>query len=58
MRLQRKVKEIKKRMSDKINPIQQIVKEAIDKGVALGARDVRELRARSKKASVIFKSVF
>ena len=45
-------------MSDKINPIQQIVKEAIDKGVALEARDVRELRARSKKASVIFKSVF
>jgi len=45
-------------MSGKINPIQQIVKEAIDKGTALEARDIRELRARSKKAVVMFKSVF
>ena len=45
-------------MSDKINPIHQIVKEAIDKGVALEAKEVRELRGQSKKAIVVFKSVF
>ncbi len=43
-------------MSDKINPIYQIVKEAIDNGVALEAKDVRELRAESKKAVSLFKS--
>ncbi len=45
-------------MSDKINPIYQIVKEAIDKGVALEAKDIRELRAESQKAVSLFKSVF
>jgi hypothetical protein len=45
-------------MSNKINPVQQIVKEAIDKGVALQAQEIRALRARSEQASTIFKSVF
>ena len=45
-------------MSDKTNPIQQIVKEAIDRGTALEAKDVRALRAQSKKAVTLFKSTF
>ena len=45
-------------MSEKINPIQQIVKEAIGNGVALEAKDIRELRAESQKAVSLFKSVF
>lgn len=51
-------KETKKHMSNKINPVQQIVQEAIDKGIALGTKDIRALRTQSKKASTIFKSVF
>lgn len=45
-------------MSEKASPIHQIVKEAIDKGTALEAKDVRALRARSKKAVTLFKSTF
>ncbi len=45
-------------MSDRINPIKQIVQQAIDQGAALEAKDVRALRARSKKSILLFKSVF
>ena len=45
-------------MSNKINPIHQIVKEAIDKGKALETREIRALRAQSKKAVTLFKSTF
>ena len=45
-------------MSNKISPIHQIVKDAIDKGKALEARDIRALRAESKKAVTLFKSTF
>jgi hypothetical protein len=45
-------------MSNKTNQISQLVKEAIGNGAALEAKDIRELRARSKKASALFKSVF
>jgi len=51
-------KEIKKGMGNKSNEIYQLVQEAIDKGVALEAKDIRELRAKSKKAATLFKSVF
>ena len=45
-------------MSDKINPIHQIVKEAIDKGTALKVKEIRVLRAQSTKAVILFKSMF
>ena len=45
-------------MSDKTNPVQLIVKEAIDKGTALEAKDIRALRAQSKKAVTLFKGTF
>ncbi|MCF6238715.1 MAG: hypothetical protein L3J79_07885 [Candidatus Marinimicrobia bacterium] len=45
-------------MSKKTNQIHQLVKEAIVNGVALEAKDIRELRAKSKQATVLFKSVF
>ena len=45
-------------MSNKINPIHQIVQEAIDQGKALEAREIRALRAQSKKAVTLFKSTF
>ncbi len=45
-------------MSEKINPVQQIVKEAIDNGKALQAKDIRALRAQSKKAATLLKSTF
>lgn len=45
-------------MSDKSNPVHQIVKDAIGRGTALEAKDIRALRAKSKKASTLFKSVF
>lgn len=45
-------------MSNKISPIHQIVKDAIDKGKALEAREIRALRAESKKAVTLFKSTF
>jgi hypothetical protein len=51
-------KEIKKRMGNKSNEIYQLVQEAIDNGSALEAKDIRELRAKSKKATTLFKSVF
>ena len=45
-------------MRNKISPIHQIVKDAIDKGKALEAREIRALRAESKKAVTLFKSTF
>jgi hypothetical protein len=45
-------------MSNKTNQIYQLIKEAIGNRAALEAKDIRELRARSKKASSLFKSVF
>ena len=45
-------------MGDKINPIHLIVKEAVDKGRALEAKDIRALRSTSQKASTMFKTVF
>lgn len=45
-------------MSDKVNPIHQIVKEAIDKETALKAKEIRALRAQSKKAVILFKGIF
>lgn len=45
-------------MSNKSNPIEALVKEAIDKGVALEASDIRELRATSKKAAAMLKGIF
>ena len=45
-------------MSNKINPIHQIVKEAIDQEKALETREIRALRAQSKKAVTLLKSTF
>jgi len=45
-------------MSNKMNPIHLIVKEALDKGKALEATEIRALRAQSKKAVTLFKSTF
>lgn len=45
-------------MEESCNPVYQIVQRAIETGGALTAKDVRELRAKSKKAVVLCKSVF
>ncbi len=45
-------------MSEKVNPVQQMVKEAIDSGTALQAKDIRALRAQSKKVATLLKSTF
>lgn len=45
-------------MNEKVNPIHQIVNDAIAKGTALEAKDVRALRAKSKRAVTLFKSTF
>lgn len=45
-------------MSDKSLPIHQIIKDAINRSTALEAKDIRSLRAKSKKASTVFKSIF
>jgi hypothetical protein len=45
-------------MSDKVNPVRQIVKDAIDRGIALEVSEIRALRSQSKKAIILFKSVF
>lgn len=45
-------------MSRRANPVLQVVTAAINKGQALEARDIRELRAVSKKAVMQYKSVF
>ena len=45
-------------MSKNINPVHLAVKSAIDRGTALEAKDIRLLRAQSKKASTIFKAIF
>ena len=45
-------------MSEKVNPVQQIVKEAINSGTALLAKDIRALRAQNKKAATLLKSTF
>ena len=45
-------------MSRKINPVQLLVQEAIDKGSPLTVSEIRALREKSKQASTIFKSIF
>lgn len=45
-------------MRRKINPIEQLVKDAINKGTPLTVKEIKALREESKKASTIFKSVF
>jgi hypothetical protein len=45
-------------MIEQSNPIKRVIEQAIDQGLALEAKDVRALRARSKKAILLFKSVF
>ena len=45
-------------MRRKINPIEQLVKDAINNGKPLTVKEIKVLREESKKASTIFKSVF
>lgn len=45
-------------MSRKINPVEQIVNDAIQKGVPLTVQEIRALREESRKASTLFKSIF
>ena len=45
-------------MRSKINPIEQLVKDAINKGKPLTVTEIKTLRAESQKASTIFKSIF
>ncbi len=45
-------------MSNKINPILEITQAAIDAGKPLEVKKIRQLRAVSKQAVMIFKSVF
>ena len=45
-------------MNDKTGPVHQIVKDAIDNGRALEAKDILTLRAQSKKATTLFKTIF
>jgi hypothetical protein len=45
-------------MRSKINPIEQLVKDAVNKGKPLTVKEIKELREESKKASTIFKSIF
>ena len=45
-------------MSKKVNPIHQIVDEAIKNGRVLSVKEIRDLRAQSEKASTLFKSIF
>jgi len=45
-------------MSNKINPILEITQAAIEAGKPLEVKKIRQLRALSKQAVTIFKSVF
>jgi hypothetical protein len=45
-------------MSNKINPIHQLVQDAINDGKALSAKEIRALRAQSQKAATLLKSIF
>jgi hypothetical protein len=45
-------------MSRKVNPIHQLVQEAITNGKALSVKEIRALRTESQKASTLFKTVF
>lgn len=45
-------------MAKKNNPIYQLVRDAIDKGSALEAKDIRALREQRKKSITLLKSVF
>jgi len=45
-------------MRSKINPIEQFVKDAINKRTPLTVTEIKALRAESQKASTIFKSIF
>ena len=45
-------------MSDSRSPLHDTVQNAIDSGLALDAKDIRALRAQSKKAILLYKGVF
>ena len=45
-------------MRSKTNPIEQLVKDAINKGTPLTVKEIKALRAESQKASTLFKSIF
>jgi hypothetical protein len=45
-------------MSRKVNPIHQLVQEAITNGKALSVKEIRALRTESQKASTLFKGIF
>ena len=45
-------------MRNKINPIEQLVKDAINNGKPLTVKEIKTLRAESQKASRIFKGIF
>ena len=45
-------------MNRKINPVKQIVQEAVEKGSPLAASEIRALRAKSRQASAVFKGIF
>lgn len=45
-------------MAKKNNPIHQLVRDAIEKGSALEAKDIRSLREQRKKSITLLKSVF
>jgi hypothetical protein len=45
-------------MRSKINPIEQLVNDAINKGTPPTVKEIKTLRAESQKVSTIFKSIF
>ena len=45
-------------MRSKINPIEQLVQDAINNGKPLTVKEIKTLRAESQKASRIFKGIF
>jgi hypothetical protein len=45
-------------MRNKVNPIEQRVKDGIHKGIPLTVKEIKTLRAESQKASTLFKGIF
>ena len=45
-------------MSRKINRVRQLAREAVDRGTPLSVSEIRDLRAESRRAVTIFKSLF
>jgi hypothetical protein len=45
-------------MFSKVNPIEQLIKDAINNGKPLTVKEIKALRAESQKASTIFKGIF